>query len=221
MSTRETPWPPGTPCWVDLVSPDPDAASTFYSGLFGWEIEDMGEDFGHYRIARIGGHRVGGIGSPPPGQVMPPVWNTYLASADADATAAAVTAAGGALHFEPMDVGPAGRMFLAADPAGATFGVWQAGETPGAEVANEPGAFTWNECMSRDYAAAKGFYGAVFGYDWQDLSGDGFTYATFLVGGRPAGGLGELPADAPTEMPSSWMAYFKVADAAASAATIV
>jgi predicted enzyme related to lactoylglutathione lyase len=221
MSTRDIPWAPGTPCWVDLISPDPEASSAFYSAVFGWDVQDMGEDFGHYRIARIDGHRVGGIGSPPPGQEQPAVWVTYLATADADATADAITAAGGAPTFPPMDVGPQGRMFLATDPAGLTFGLWQAGATPGAEIANEPGAFTWNECMTRDFAGAKDFYGTVFGYDWQDLSGDGFTYATFSVDGRPVGGLGGLTPDVPEDVPAGWTAYFKVADASESAAKIV
>ncbi len=110
-------------------------------------------------------------------------------------------------------------MFLAADPAGAGFGVWQAGHNTGAQLANEPGAFTWNECMSSDYEAAKRFYGEVFGFTWSDLSGDGFSYATAMVDGRPVGGLGGLPADA-GGTPSHWMTYFKVEDCAASAGRI-
>ena len=31
-----TNYPAGTPSWVDLGTPDPDAGSRFYSGLFGW-----------------------------------------------------------------------------------------------------------------------------------------------------------------------------------------
>ena len=31
---------PGVPCWVDTSQPDPEAAVTFYRGLFGWEFED-------------------------------------------------------------------------------------------------------------------------------------------------------------------------------------
>ena len=32
---------PGVPCWVDTSQPDPEAALDFYSGLFGWEFEDV------------------------------------------------------------------------------------------------------------------------------------------------------------------------------------
>ena len=33
---------PGTPSWVDLSSPDPDAAARFYEGLFGWQATETG-----------------------------------------------------------------------------------------------------------------------------------------------------------------------------------
>ena len=48
---------PGVPCWVDTSQPDPEAAATFYGGLFGWELEDAmppGSE-GHYYIGRIRG----------------------------------------------------------------------------------------------------------------------------------------------------------------------
>ena len=32
---------PGVPCWVDTNQPDAQAAATFYTGLFGWEMEDV------------------------------------------------------------------------------------------------------------------------------------------------------------------------------------
>ena len=32
---------PGVPCWVDTSQPDPEAAVDFYSGLFGWDFEDV------------------------------------------------------------------------------------------------------------------------------------------------------------------------------------
>jgi len=39
MTVRETPWAPGTPCWVDLMTPDQAAAREFYAALFGWQID--------------------------------------------------------------------------------------------------------------------------------------------------------------------------------------
>ena len=36
MSEVTTPYEPGTPCWVDLMVPDQQAALDFYGDLFGW-----------------------------------------------------------------------------------------------------------------------------------------------------------------------------------------
>ena len=52
---------PGVPSWVDTSQPDPEAAVGFYSGLFGWEFEDVmppGSE-GKYFIARLRGRDVG------------------------------------------------------------------------------------------------------------------------------------------------------------------
>jgi predicted enzyme related to lactoylglutathione lyase len=73
--------------------------------------------------------------------------------------------------------------------------------------------------MSRDYEAAKAFYTEVFGFDWADLSGDGFSYATAMLDDRPVGGLGGLPPEG-GDTPSHWMGYFKVEDCARSASRI-
>ena len=45
---------PGVPCWVDTSQPDPEAATAFYGGLFGWEFENvMPPDApGRYFLAR-------------------------------------------------------------------------------------------------------------------------------------------------------------------------
>jgi predicted enzyme related to lactoylglutathione lyase len=221
MTTRDTPWAPGTPCWGDLTTPDLDTAIPFYAGLFGWEFEDTGAEFGSYHLCRKDGRRVGGMAPPAPGDTSPTAWSTYLASADLDVTAAAVTAAGGTVIFPALAIGDEGRMCVAMDPTGATFGIWQSGHNTGMELANETGSVAWNECMTRDFATAKAFYGTVFGYDWFDMSGDGFTYAAFMIDGRSVGGLGTLGDDMPAELAPHWVTYFKVADAVASAARVV
>jgi predicted enzyme related to lactoylglutathione lyase len=39
MSER-TSYTPSTPCWIDLSTPDIEAAAEFYGGLFGWEAPE-------------------------------------------------------------------------------------------------------------------------------------------------------------------------------------
>ena len=67
--------------------------------------------------------------------------------------------------MDPFDVFDAGRMTIAQDPTGATFGVWQANQHIGAQLANDPGTMNWNECQTSDPAAAGAFYEAVFGVE--------------------------------------------------------
>jgi len=212
MVRRDTPWPAGTPCWIDLGVADIARASAFYSGLFGWQVQAGPPEAGGYAICEIDGDPVAGIGPKMGPPDMPTFWTTYLASEDADETADKVKAAGGQIVMGPMDVMDVGRMFVATDPGGAVFGVWQARAHTGVRRANEPGSLVWSENMSRDYEGNKAFYGAVFGYSFGDISADGFNYATLDFDGRPVGGIGEIGAEHPAEMPASWGTYFAVTD---------
>ena len=143
---------PGVPCWVDTSQPDPEAAVDFYSGLFGWEFEDVmppGSE-GKYFIARLRGGDVAAVGSIP--EAAPPMamWNTYVWVESADETASKVRDAGGSVVMEPFDVMDAGRMAVFTDPEGAAFCVWQAKEHKGARVVNEHGSVNFNGLNTRD-----------------------------------------------------------------------
>jgi uncharacterized protein len=216
--TRDTPWPEGTPCWVDLGVGDIPKAMAFYSGLFGWDIQQGGPETGGYSMAHAGGRAVAGIGPKMGPPEAPSAWTTYIAAADTDATAARIKGAGGQLMMDPMDVMDVGRMLVAADTTGAVFGAWQARAHTGVQLANVPGTLTWSEQMSRDFEGAKAFYAAVFGYEFGDMSADGFSYATLLLAGHEVGGIGGYPADVPAEVPAAWSTYFGTADTDASVA---
>ena len=216
MTTRDTPWPDGTPCWADLGAPDIAKAGEFYSDVFSWTLEPGGPETGGYSVAELNGWGVAGVGPKMGPPEAPTMWTTYLATSDADATAAKIKSAGGQLVMEPMDVTDVGRMAVAVDPAGAVFGVWQARAFPGAQIVNETGAMRWNEQVSRDFEGSKAFYAEVFGYEYGDMSGSGFSYATFKVDGRDVGGIGDLHAGVPADTPPGWRVYFGAADTDAS-----
>jgi uncharacterized protein len=219
MVTRDTAWPPGTPCWIDIGVPDIQKAAAFYHGLFGWDVQDTGPEGGGYSMCLLAGRPVAGIG----GQASPDsgvYWTTYIASADANVTAAEIKAAGGQVLMEPFDVLDVGRMFIAVDPGGAPFGVWQSRAHTGTQVANEAGSLIWNENMSHHYDANQAFYGAVFGYQFGDMSADGMRYATLDLDGRTVGGIGEISAGQPADEPASWRTYFGVADTDAAVAKV-
>ena len=180
----------GVPGWVDLGTPDLDAARGFYSALFGWDIPPGPEEAGGYSIAMLRGKPVAGLG--PAMNPGPPVWATYVIVDSADDTAKKVKDNGGAAFVEPMDVLDAGRMAVFADPQGAVFSVWQAGIMPGAGIVNEPNSYSWSELVTSDIDAAKKFYGAVFGWGGEtygEADGPMGGYTEWKLGERSVGGM--------------------------------
>ena len=215
MTRRTTPWPIGVPCWIDLASTDVDAAKKLYGAALGWEFEDQGSEYGDYVMCRVGEGDAAGIG--PVQEGAPPAWTVYFASDDADATARAVADAGGRVLAEPFEVGVLGRMLVAADPGGAAFGVWQAREHIGASHVNEPGGLVWEDLAVPDPDAARAFYGAVFGFVYDELpEGAPAGYQLFRRPDEPwpLGGMGGLAAGAYP----SWLPYFSVRDTDAAVA---
>lgn len=214
-----TSYEPGTPCWVDLGSPDPDAAADFYSGLFGWTVTDQGSEAGNYRLCSLHGKTVAGLGHQQQVSV-PPYWTTYVSVSDATAAARTVAAAGGEVLLEPIDVMSLGRMAVFADPTGAPFSVWQPGTHIGAQLVDEPGTLCWNELTTRQTEQAKNFYQAVFG--WQAATQDmgPTSYTEWQLGGRSVGGMMPMDDTWSADLPSHWLVYFAVEDADTAAARV-
>lgn len=222
MPEVTTPYPTGTPCWVDLMAKDQQAALDFYRDLFGWSGVPGPAEFGGYAVCELNGRATAGIGpamAPEGVPDSPTVWTSYLASTDAQATQDAIAAAGGTLIVPVVDVGDLGRMLVAADPQGAVFGVWQPGTFFGAQVVNEAGALTWNELHTSDVMAATAFYGEVFGIEIEPVDGAD-PYWELKVGGRAVGGVTLLSND-PPNTPAHWLAYFAVDDVDATVDALV
>lgn len=216
---------PGTPCWIDVSTPDAERTIAFYEGLFGWSAARLPqEEAGGYFMFLQDGVAVAGGGPTQPGG-SPPAWTTYVATADADATAAAIRAAAGAVLAEPFDVPmSAGRMLVAQDPTGAVFAGWQAGEHIGVGLVGEPVSLAWSELVTADADAAAAFYAAVFGWEPELLGADDpaapFVYRLEKVEGRPVAGI--VQADpAWGDVPSRWSTYLAVADADGTCAAAV
>ncbi|MEU1421508.1 VOC family protein [Kitasatospora sp. NPDC005751] len=214
MPEVTAPYAPGTPCWIDLMASDQQAALDFYRDLFGWQGEVGPPEFGGYAVCALNGKPVAGIMAQmaPEGQPLPPVgWTTYLASDDADAAARSVAESGGTILYPVMDVGTVGRMLVAADPTGGVFGVWQKVDFIGAGVVNEPGALVWNELNTTDTDAAGAFYQRALGLSpaaLESLEG----YYSLSVGDRSVGGMQRLPDYLPPGTPPHWLTYFSVDD---------
>jgi predicted enzyme related to lactoylglutathione lyase len=203
----------GTPCWIDLGTPDTAGTSAFFGGLFGWTATEGAAETGGYVIYTLDGAPVAGAG-PLMSPDQPPVWTSYFATDDVDATAAAVEAAGGRAVVAPMDVLDIGRMGIFIDTGGAVFGAWQKGTFYGAGVVNEPGALAWNELMTRDVEGATAFYARALGMGAKasDVSGE-VAYTEFQVAGATVGGMMSMDGPQwPADLPPHWMVYFATAD---------
>jgi uncharacterized protein len=108
--------------YIEIGVDDLDAAKAFYGSAFGWEFTDYGADYAGIR--RPGGEGEQG-GLNPHGRAGRGGPLVLLWSADLDATAKAVTAAGGTVVEGPYAF-PGGRRFHFLDPAGNEAGVWGA-----------------------------------------------------------------------------------------------
>jgi len=214
MPTRNTPWPAGTPCWVDYGAADIGAARDFYGRLLGWEFEGGDPEYGGYLNAHRNGQPAAGMG-PLMNPDDSPSWTTYFATDDAQETAARIREAGGTVVVEPMEVGPMGTMTIALDPQGNPFGLWQSGTHTGFRIYNEPGSLVWNEAAVDDPEAARRFYSAVFGFGFDEVPGAG-GYTTFATGGNPLGGLGGHQPGSP----KGWTVCFSVASTDEAVATV-
>jgi uncharacterized protein len=239
-------YPPGVPNWVDTEQPDPQAAAAFYGGLFGWEFEDrMPADHpGNYFVAKLRGLDVAAVSSPTDPSA-PARWNTYVAVDTSDGAARKVEEAGGTVVMPPFDVPGAGRMGVFTDRSGAAFSVWQPREHKGAQLVNEPGAWSFNTLNTRDPEGAKAFYQAVFGWGAETFAVGKASFTIFYLPGygnflekrdpdlrRGLAAVGAPPtyADAvallvtmtdeqfPPEVPAHWGVTFGVDDADATAA---
>jgi predicted enzyme related to lactoylglutathione lyase len=213
MSER-TAYEPGTPSWVDLSTSDPAGAKAFYGELFGWDAVDAGppEETGGYGFFQLRGKQIAGVG-PLMDPSQPSAWSTYLATDDADAAVVRAKEAGAQAIVEPMDVMDAGRMAFLAHPAGGMIGVWQAGRHKGAELVNEPGAFTWSQLHTRDRDGATAFYGEVFGWTVTDFGG----MPMYSLGENGVATAMDMPPGTPDDVPAYWMAIFGTADTDATA----
>lgn len=187
---------PATPCWVELASTDPGRAQDFYARLFGWQ--PAGDRF------RLDGRAVAGLTRARIGR--PGGWLSYLATPDLDAAVRRVTSAGGWCLSRPAD-GHGGRAAIVADPGGAAFGLWQAGDFAGAQSAGEPNTMAWPELITGDARTAAGFYGSVFGWllrgerGADDSRGDWLTSAHDAIAGL-----------VPGAGPARWRVAIQVAD---------
>jgi predicted enzyme related to lactoylglutathione lyase len=164
----------------------------FYGGVFGWEFEAPGtmpgDPPGRYFVARVRGRDVAGIGSQPPGGAAP-AWNTVVAVQSVSDAVDRAGEAGGTVLDGPIDATPAGRLAVLADPSGAEFCVWEPELRQGAQLVNEPSAWSMSLLHAPEPDLAKHFYRQLFGWEEEEFDAGGSRITLFrlpgYVGGEP------------------------------------
>lgn len=205
----------GAPCWIDLLTSDPGAATRFYADVFGWTAGEGSPGFGGYLMFFADGVPVAGCMRNEAGTGYPDAWGTYLSTADVKATADAALARGGTLRAGPLDIADLGSQAVLTDPSGARIGAWQAKAFGGfAPEPGGPGTPAYFELLTRDYERAVGFYKEVFGWGAQMLSDTPQFKLTGLTDGKETlAGIMDASGFLPADQGDHWAVYLRVADA--------
>ncbi len=219
---ERTEYTPGTFSWTDLTTTDPDAAKSFYSELFGWNVIDVPAGEGMvYSMAELDGKSVAAISAQPQQQRdagAPPAWNSYITVESADQALTRAAELSATVHAPAFDVMDAGRMGIVQDPQGAYFCVWEPRQNIGAGLVNAPGALSWDELATPDLDGSQKFYEELFGWQFEPIESPGMEYRTIKnAAGHNNGGMRPVM---PPGTPPHWLVYFGTDDAAASVAKV-
>lgn len=209
--------------WYELMTSDPTAALAFYGDVIGWTAQPFGGDSTDdpYQVVSGSAGPVGGVMAIPAEAKdcgMTPWWGGYVGSADVDADAARLTAAGGSVKRAPEDITGVGRFAVIGDPGGATFMLLKGSSPEGMAAAPPmaPGHVGWHELYSGAFDADLAFYTGQFGWSQGDAMDMGVMGRYQLVSQTGAGdfdgmtgGIMPLPPGLPVP---TWLFYFTVAD---------
>lgn len=211
------PNPHGSFIWYELISPDVDAAKTFYDAVVGWNVDRTSNFPNGYRmIARSDDAYAGGIlplTEEMRGHGARPGWLSYIGVDDVDATVAAAEADGAAAVAPAFDIPGIGRVALIADPQGAPFYVMRglSDQSSDAFSVDQPRHIRWNELSTTDADAAVAFYGRHFGWaqegemDMGEMGQYRFIHANGVAIGAIMPKMPEMPV-------SAWTYYIGVDD---------
>ncbi|MDR0299397.1 MAG: VOC family protein [Streptococcaceae bacterium] len=166
----------GLPGWVEVSANDTAAAIKFYTELFGWTSQSIGDETFEYHILMNGEKTIGGLsGKMNPGQ--PSAWLTYFETDDIEKTISDINANGG-MTYMPATPMPGGLFTIASDPAGAPLGIVQSEQLN--DSYTEQNGLLWYELeVAKEFDKTVDFYKAVF--NWapkEEVKSEEMTYLT-------------------------------------------
>ena len=212
---------PGEFCWIDLMAHDLEAAEAWYGQLFGWQSfrqETGGPPYSFFMQGEAGIGGAGQMMDEMKAQGIPPVWNSYVLVDDCAASERRAAELGATVNVPTMEVSGHGKLCFITDPSGTSIALWQSLNDEGSGLlVGEPNGLCWNELLCRDLAAARDFYGKLFGWEFADMPMGEMTYTMIKVNGQDAGGIMAMQGPQFDNVPNHWAVYFAVADCQAMA----
>ncbi|CAI9120939.1 VOC family protein [Brytella acorum] len=206
---------PGKFVLSQLVTPNLEASTRFYSGLFGWSIHRLGTPERPRAVAYNGREVVAllvehTLSNPD----QPPFWFPFLSSKDADTTTAQSAMLGARVHLDGRNLPALGREAIVVDPRGATFGVLTATAGDPADGDAVVGSWVWSALLSSDPEGAAKFYGSLFGYRIETLDEHHFLASSGEVARAT---FNVLPPRFPADAPARWVRFVRVLSVGATA----
>lgn len=126
----------------EIHADDMERAKKFYTDVFGWEMQQMGGEYGNYVVIKTGpgpdeiaagnvtmenvginGGMMKRNAEKPKEGMSPMAYVCIVGVEDVDATMAKVKACGGSQHMPKMDVPNVGELAYCGDPEGNIFGI--------------------------------------------------------------------------------------------------
>jgi predicted enzyme related to lactoylglutathione lyase len=107
---------------LELSTDNVKKAKSFYSKLFGWEMNDIAMPGGEYTMLAL--QNPGGAMQKKPMPEAPTMWLPYIAVDDVKKTVAAAEKSGGKAMAPYFEVEGFGEGAILMDPTGAAFGIW-------------------------------------------------------------------------------------------------
>lgn len=188
MPETTLPHPQGAVCWIDMLLSGQSEALKFYQPLLGWSGQPDPQDPTAYAVQTVRGKAVAGIGKMPESEPLMP-WTGYFAVTDLDAAVARISANGGTVVVGASEAAGHGRFAHGADPAGAHFGLWEAGPFPGFEIWGEPGCMGWLELVTTEGKRSADFYAALLECTAEPMEAMAESYWTLQADGQPRAGI--------------------------------
>ena len=205
----------GTPAtgevrWFDLLTEDAETASSFYSELFGWQMQETESGA---LLALHDGIPVAAI-SKIEDTLQDTAEATWLVGIIVKDVAAATKTAErlGAKVLEEVTRYPGWGIYsVLEDPQGAEVLLLVTERPMGGSEG--PGAFVWAELWTQDVKASSSFYSEVIGYQISAITRPHGDYPIFATADEPRAGLVEIE---DKKIETSWAPYVGVAQLAES-----